>query len=213
LFTRARAAACRKVPAGLTAPTPTLFDMVRSAPFPAAALAAAAIAAVAAAPRPAAADRLSGLHLEGWYGKVGLESGVVFARERGAAPLLGGTVTFVRLNRHLEWYGLQADLLADWNGDRDAGARWSAGPELGRSLFGVDISYFGERVGGETHHGFQVRAKLTAGLAALYVRGAYALSRTDETSLEVGLQVKLPVFIARNRRSQRSDAPRAAHRE
>jgi len=49
-----------------------------------------------------------------------------------------------------------------------------------------------------------VRAKLTVGLAALYLRGTYALVGADETSIETGLQVKLPVFIARNRRSLRS---------
>src|SRR5688572_20647440 len=88
--------------------------------------------AVCAAARPAAASpsvsedgergsvtrgRFHGLALEGWYGKVGLQSGVVFGRERGTSPLLGGTATFVRMNEHLEWYGLQGDLLIDWNGD------------------------------------------------------------------------------------------------
>jgi hypothetical protein len=160
--------------------------------------------ATCAVPRAAAAETLRGLHLEGWYGKIGLESGVVFARERGAAPILGGTATFVRMNDHLDWYGLQGDLLVDWNGDRDAGGRWSLGPELGRSLYGIDISYFGERTDGATHHGFQLRAKLTVGLAAVYLRGAYALTGADESSLETGLQVKLPVFIARPRRSPRS---------
>jgi hypothetical protein len=167
--------------------------------------------AAAAVPRPAAADRIRSLHLEGWYGKLGLESGVVLARDRGAAPTLGAAATFVRMNEHLEWYGLQGDLLVDWNGDRDAGARWSLGPEFGVSLYGVDVSYFGERALGETHHGFQARAKLTAGVAALYVRGAFALAGVssgsgDESSLEAGLQLKLPVYVARHRRSLRDAA-------
>jgi len=166
-------------------------------------LAAIALAACAV-PRAAAAETFHGLHLEGWYGKVGIESGVVFARERGASPILGATATFVRVNEHLEWYGLQGDLLVDWNGDRAAGARWSLGPELGVAFYGIDLSYFGERTDGDTHHGFQARAKLTLGLVAVYFRGAYALSGEDESSLETGLQVKLPVFIARDRRSLRS---------
>lgn len=173
-----------------------------------AALALAACACALAAPRPAAADdRFRGLYLDGWYGKVGLESGAVFARERGASPVLGGAATLVRMNDHLEWYGLQADLLADWNGPLPAGARWSFGPELGVAIYGVDLSYFGERTAGETHHGFQARAKLTIGLAALYLRGAYTLAGAageDESSLEAGLQLKLPVYIARHRRSLRS---------
>jgi hypothetical protein len=159
--------------------------------------------AVCAVPRPAAAERFRGLYLEGWYGKLGVESGVVFGRERGAAPLLGAAATFVRMNDHLEWYGLQGDLAVDWNGDRDAGARWSLGPELGVAVYGVDLSYFGERTDGEAHHGLQARAKLTVGLAAVYLRGAWTLAGADETSLEAGLQVKLPVYVARNRRSMR----------
>jgi len=186
------------VPAGRGRGRPTLVRMLRLAVL------AVLVAIVCAAARPAAAERFRGLYLEGWYGKVGLESGVAFARERGAAPLLGAVATFVRMNDHLEWYGLQGDLLVDWNGDRAAGARWSFGPELGRSVYGVDLSYFGELAEDEPHHGFQVRAKLTVGLAAVYLRGTYALAGADETSLEAGLQVKLPVFIARNRRSLRS---------
>lgn len=162
------------------------------------------------AARPAAAERLRGLHLAGWYGKIGLETGAVFARERDASPLLGATATFVRMNDDLEWMGLQADLLADWNGDRDAGARWSVGPEVGVALYGVDVGYFGERVDGETRHGVAVRAKLTVGLAAVYVRGAYALSSTEASSVDVGLQLKLPVIMARNRKALRNARPAAA---
>ena len=169
-------------------------------------------AAGCALARPAAAERFRGLHLEGWYGKLGLETGAVFAREREASPLLGAVATLVRMNDHLEWFGLQADLLADWNGDRDAGARWSLGPEAGVAVYGIDLSYFGERVDGQTRHGFQARAKLTVGLAAVYVRGAYALSGTEASSLDVGLQLKLPVFISRNRKSLRAASPRLASR-
>jgi hypothetical protein len=165
--------------------------------------------AVLTSASPAAAETFHGLHLEGWYGKLGLETGVVFARERAASPLLGAAATFVRMNDHFEWYGLQADLLADWNGDRDAGARWSVGPEAGVLLYGVDLSYFGERVDGASHHGFQARAKVTVGVAAIYLRAAYVLVGGDETSLDTGIQLKLPVFTRRDRRSMR-DAARAA---
>jgi hypothetical protein len=165
---------------------------------------------VCAAPGAAAADRLRDLHLEGWYGKLGLETGVVFARERAAAPLLGATATFVRMNDHLEWFGLQGDVLVDWNGDRDAGARWSLGPEFGVALYGVDVSYFGERAEAGTSHGFQVRAKLTVGVAAVYLRGGFALSGAESSSLETGLQLKLPVFVARQRRA---NPPRGGSQE
>jgi hypothetical protein len=152
---------------------------------------------VCVTPRVASADPLEGIKLEGWYGKLGLESGVVFARERGPSPLLGGVATFVKANNSFEWMGVQADLLADWNGDRNTGARWSLGPEAGVYIFGTDISYFGERVDGETHHGLQVRAKLTVGVVALYARVAYSMTGADESSADVGMQLKVPVLIRR----------------
>ncbi len=155
---------------------------------------------VTARSAPASADLLQGIRLDGWYGKIGVETGVVFARERDSAPLLGGVATLVKANSDFEWYGLQADLLADWNGAGDAGARWSVGPEAGVYFYGADVSYFGERVAGETHHGLQVRAKLTVGLVALYLRAAYALRGADDSSLEVGMQFKAPVLIKRPRR-------------
>jgi hypothetical protein len=168
------------------------------------------LCALCALSAPAGAERFRSLHLEGWYGKVGLETGAVFARERPAAPLLGAVATMVRMNDHLEWFGVQADLLADWNGDRSAGARWSIGPEAGVAVYGMDVSYFGERVDGDTRHGFQVRTKLTVGLVAVYIRGAYALSGPEASSLDAGLQLKLPVFIARNRTSMRAASRLAA---
>jgi hypothetical protein len=157
----------------------------------------------------AAADSLTDdLAVEGWYGKVGLETGVVFGRDRGTAPLLGGVATLVHINDDLEWVGMQADVLADWNGDRDAGTRWSLGPEAGVFFYGADVSYFGERVDGATHHGLQIRAKLTLGYAAVYVRGAYALRGADEASLDVGLQLKVPVLVRRPKRGSAAVARR-----
>jgi hypothetical protein len=170
------------------------------------------LGALCASSAPAAAERFRSLRLEGWYGKVGLETGAVFSRERDPAPLLGAVATFVRMNDHLEWFGLQGDLLADWNGDRAAGARWSFGPEAGVAVYGMDLSYFGERVDGDTRHGFQVRTKLTVGLVAVYIRGAYALTGPEASSLDAGLQLKLPVFISRNRTSMRAAARKLAAR-
>jgi len=158
-----------------------------------------AIVAVAGA-RAAAADPLDGLHLEGWYGKLGVESGVAFGRERGTAPLVGGVATFVHINDDREWLGFQADLLADGNGDLPTGVRWSVGPEAGVSIYGVDVSYYGERVAGDTHHGLALRAKLTVGLAAIYGRTSFALRGSDERVFDVGLQLKLPVLIRRPHR-------------
>jgi len=153
-----------------------------------------------AATRSASADPLAGVHLEGWYGKVGVESGVAFGRDRGAAPLVGGVATFVHINDDREWIGVQADALADSNGALDAGLRWSLGPEAGVSIYGIDVSYFGERVEGATHHGLAVRAKLTVGVAALYARASFALRGADERTYDVGLQLKLPVVIRRPHR-------------
>ena len=160
-----------------------------------------AVVAVVVLPGAARADSVaSALRLEGWYGKLGVESGVVFAREREAAPRLGGVATLVHVNNYGEWFGLQSDLLVDWNGGRDAGMRWSAGPEAGVMFYGADIGYFGERVDGANRHGMQVRAKLTVGLAAVYVRGAFTVTPVESKSIDVGVQLKLPVFMKRHRR-------------
>ncbi len=158
--------------------------------------------------RAAAADPLQGLALEGWYGKIGVESGVAFGRDRGAAPLVGGVATFVHINDAREWIGFQGDLLADGNGALATGARWSIGPEGGVSIYGVDVSYFGERVEGETHHGLAFRAKLTIGVAALYARASFATKGSDEQTFDVGIQAKVPVLIRRPKRG----APTVARR-
>lgn len=165
------------------------------------------VAVMCAAPRLASADSLlDAIHLEGWYAKVGVESGIAFARERGTSPTLGGALTVVHANNSLEWFGIQADVLADWNGDRDTGMRWSAGPEAGVFIVGSDVSYFGERVDGQIRHGMQVRVKLTTGIAALYLRGAQLWSGDDATSIEIGMQLKLPVLIKRHRRTYAGEA-------
>jgi hypothetical protein len=152
-----------------------------------------------ALPSIASADPLDGLRLEGWYGKLGVESGVAFGRDRGASPLLGGVATFVHINDRREWFGLQGDLLADGNGELSTGARWSIGPEAGVSIYGFDISYFGERLEGTSRHGAQARIKLTVGVAALYARAAY-IPAVDAASFDIGMQLKAPVFIKRPRR-------------
>lgn len=167
------------------------------------------LVATLATPAVAAADSLPrSLALEGWYGKLGVETGVAFGRERGAAPLVGVVATVVEITDDLDWYGVSADLLVDGNGAADAGARWAIGPQLGRSIFGMEAGYFGERVaaggmGPATRHGLQVRAKLTVGVAAVYLRGTYA-PRPDETSVELGMQLKAPVWIRRSPRPVRS---------
>jgi hypothetical protein len=151
-------------------------------------------------PSVAAADPLDGLRLEGWYGKLGVETGVAFGPERGTSPLLGGVATFVHINDQREWIGLQGDLLADGNGDRPAGARWSFGPEAGVSIYGFDGGYYGERLDDVTRHGAQARVKLTIGIAALYARASYT-PRGDAASFDLGMQLKAPVFIKRPRRT------------
>jgi hypothetical protein len=147
-----------------------------------------------------AGSLVDGLDLEGWYGKLGVETAVAFGPDRGTAPLLGGVGTLVHINDHLEWVGFQSDVLVDWNGDRPAGTRWSVGPEAGVALWGADVSYFGQRTAGDNQHGLQVRGKLTAGLAAVYVRGAMVFDGDAATVIDVGLQLKAPVWIKRPKR-------------
>jgi hypothetical protein len=158
------------------------------------------LAALALAPlllaRPARADGPVGALPyigDGWYGKLGVQLGTAFARDRGAGLVAGGVFTLVKL-KDMDWYGLQADLMLDTNGDADSGARWSIGPEFGHLILGADVSYFGERVEGETRHGLAARGKLTLGFFAVYLRFGYLNADADPYSMEVGLQIKLPIF-------------------
>lgn len=155
------------------------------------------IAALCLAPRIASADLIRDLRLEGTYAKVGVETGVAFGGNREASPLAGVCATLVHMNDDLEWAGIQADFVVDWNGDEKAGGRWSIGPEAGVSIYGVDLSYFGRRIDMGTHHGLQIRAKLTVGVAAVYFRAAHTLVGADETTFDIGLQVKTPVWARR----------------
>lgn len=169
------------------------------------------VVAVVFSAMPAVADPLAGVHLEGWYGKLGVESGVAFGAERGTSAVVGGIATLVHINDRREWVGVQGDLLADGNGHLEAGARWSLGPEAGVSIYGVDVSYMGRRQDGATQHGMQVRAKLTVGLAAIYARASYAMvgpGARDTMEVDIGLQLKAPLWIKRPRRGAPAVAAR-----
>lgn len=169
------------------------------------------VVAVVSYAMPAVADPLAGVNLEGWYGKLGVETGVAFGAERGTSAVVGGIATLVHINDRREWAGLQADLLADGNGQLEAGARWSIGPEAGVSIYGVDVSYMGRRQDGATQHGMQVRAKLTVGLAAIYARASYAMvgpGASDALEVDIGLQLKAPFWIKRPKRGAAAVATR-----
>ena len=92
------------------------------------------LVAVASHAVPAAADPLAGIHLDGWYGKLGVETGVAFGAERGTSAVVGGIATLVHINDRREWVGLQGDLLADGNGQLDP---QTDGLLLLRYMFGV----------------------------------------------------------------------------
>jgi hypothetical protein len=131
----------------------------------------------------------------GWYVTAGPLVGAAFLRDRGTGFVGGVVGTFVHLNGDtFNWYGLQIDAAADTNGDADTGFRFSIGPEVGQSIIGGSAGYFQETLD-DTRHGAYGMVKLTTGFAALYLRVARVLSSDeDPTSLEIGLQAKLPVW-------------------
>jgi hypothetical protein len=146
----------------------------------------------------ARADDHSKVDIDGWYFKPGLELSAIGLRDRGAGLAIGPVLSLVYLDEKsdvLPWYGIQADVLVDSNGDADAGARWSLGPQAGVVIFGGDVSYFGERVGGQTYHGIAGRAKLSFVLFGFYVRVAHVFDSPDGTSLEGGAYIKLPIRL------------------
>ncbi len=147
--------------------------------------------ALTTAAATARADDHGSWSITGTYFKFGVEAGDAFARDRGNDLFAGPVLSIVHINDDLLWYGLQTDVIVDGNGDADAGIRWSFGPELGKVLFGGDLSYTGERVSGTTYHGLAGRVKLTVGLAALFLRYSYLFDSPDANVVDVGIQLKL----------------------
>jgi len=160
-----------------------------------------ALVLLTAAPARAEGPPVPAVDFVGTYFKVGLGLGGAFARERSAGFVIGPLIELIRLpdNDAMFWYGAQADLMVDSNGDADTGARWSIGPTFGKFVVGADLEYLGERVGGETYHGLGGRLKLTVGIAALYFRYGHTFDSPDADFAEVGLQLKLPIRLGKPR--------------
>lgn len=137
--------------------------------------------------------------------KVGAEAAIGSATGRGTSLMFGAAATYTHINHDLIWYGIQADVLADWNGDlllpseRSSpvalSPRWTVGPQLGIAIIGGDVSYYGQAFDGVVFHGAAVRLKLTIGVAALYVRYGY-LPEADHHSFDFGAQLKFPIYAS-----------------
>jgi len=136
-----------------------------------------------------------GQSLTGWYAKAGPLLGAAFVRDRGTGFVGGIVGTIVHFNETSgNWYGIQGDIAADTNGEADTGPRYSIGPEIGQTLIGASAGYFGENVD-KARHGVYGMVKLTTGFVAVYLRISQVLSSDeDPTSVEVGAQLKLPLY-------------------
>jgi hypothetical protein len=161
-------------------------------------LAAAAVTLLAGRAHAGDDDEVPEFKIAGWYAKPGLALGGVVLRDRGAGFVVGPAFSLVHVGEEDEpkWYGLQADLLADTNGEADLGWRWSIGPQAGYVLLGGDISYFGEYVGDSLYHGVSGRAKLTFGFLGFYAKFAHVFDSPDGDSLELGLYGKIPIPLS-----------------
>ena len=126
-------------------------------------------------------------------GKLGAEAAIGSATGRGGSVMLGAAATYVHVMPDLAWYGIQADVLADWDGSSTFSPRWTVGPEFGFAILGGDISYYGQVLDKTVENGVALRLKLTVGFAAIYLRYGY-LPRAEHHSVDFGAQLKFPFF-------------------
>jgi hypothetical protein len=131
---------------------------------------------------------------EGFYLPVGLSTAVSVGAGRGPGWVVGGELSFVRLDDDGFWLGVYTDLL--WDVHAEA-FRWGIGPELGWAFLGLDGGVVNEWRGGDHRVGTQARFVATLGVVALYARWNVFLDRGPTEHIgEFGLLLKFPVPVA-----------------
>lgn len=152
-----------------------------------------AIAALLLVAAPAAAD-VGPKITSGWFLPVGLTLGAGLHPEEEHGVVLGGEVSAAYLSvRDLMWWaGAYADVLYDFGTEA---TRFSVGPEVGLSVFGLDVGYLGVVDDQDGYaSGLQVRGVVTIGFMAVYGRWGHVFGDVGEHDFgEVGLLIKAPI--------------------
>lgn len=125
---------------------------------------------------------------EGTYALGGISTGVTFAP---AGFVLGAELSLVRQTQEFAWFGAYVDGVYDFGRDQ---IRFSMGPELGWSAFGLDAGYLLALDDVGAHSGITARPLLSIGYVSAFGRVSH-LFDVGQTWLEAGLLLKYPVEL------------------
>jgi hypothetical protein len=126
---------------------------------------------------------------EGTYLMVGPHVGVGLSSR---SFLLGGEVSVVHQTTEFVWYGAFVDGVRDFGREQ---TRFSIGPEVGFSAFGLDAGYLLVSRGDSVAHGVTLRPMISLGYATLFGRFSKELSNQTRLSTELGLLLKYPIEL------------------
>ncbi len=127
----------------------------------------------------------------GLYMPMGFTLGAAFGSDRPGGFMAGGEVSLAYLStRSGVWGGVYGDAVYDFG---LGGARWSFGPELGYSFFGLDGGLAVQNVNGRAEWGYQGRVVFTLAALAAFIRiGNFPHSETHKSTGEIGFLIKVP---------------------
>ena len=106
--------------------------------------------------------------------------------------LLGGEVSVVHQTTEFGWFGAYVDGVRDFGREQ---TRFSLGPEVGWSAFGVDAGYLLMTTPDGVSHGVTVRPLVSLGYATLFGRFSKDLTRGAPVWTELGLLFKYPIEL------------------
>lgn len=106
-----------------------------------------------------------------------------------SAMLLGAEASVVRQTTEFVWYGGYVDGVRDFGRDQ---TRFSIGPEVGWSAFGLDAGYLLLVTDGSVSHGITMRPLVSLGYVTLFGRFSKDLTAGGRVWSELGLLLKYP---------------------
>lgn len=106
-----------------------------------------------------------------------------------AGLLLGGEVSVVHQTTEFAWFGAYVDAVHDFGRDH---TRFSLGPELGWSAFGLDAGYLLSNSGNDLRHGVTLRPLVSIGYVTLFGRFSKHVNVGGRVWSELGVLLKYP---------------------
>ena len=132
----------------------------------------------------------------GWLMPIGVNVGGVLRADEGKSGfLIGAEASVVKFPvKDGFWAGGYTDALYDHAQEQ---VRFSAGPELGWAMLGLDAGVFGSLGNHGSGWGVMARGFLTAGILTAYVRYGVPVvhQERDPRFVEIGALFKIPVTL------------------